>query len=53
MAVDFKVGQKIINVIAVYLSHAGYNWKYFTDTLSDTEDLVMEAIEKSYLLLVT
>ena len=30
------------------MSHDGYNWKYFMDTFSDTEGLVMEAIDKRY-----
>ena len=52
MAVDFKVGQKTIRVIVVYLPHAGYNWKYFMVMISDIEGLVMEAIEKHSSLLI-
>lgn len=39
---------KRLSELSWLLSHSGYNWKYFTDTFSDIEVLVLEAIEKHY-----
>ena len=46
MAIDLKIAQKIIRVIAVLLSHMRYDWNYFMDIFTDIEGLVMEAMDK-------
>ena len=52
MAIDLKIAQKIIRVIAVYLPHMDYDWNYFIDTFTDIEGLVMEAMNKGYTLVL-
>ena len=52
MAIDLKIAQKIIRVIAVYLPHMGYDWNYFINIFTDIEGLVMEAMNKGYTLVL-
>ena len=48
MALDVKIGKKIIRIIAVYLPHAGYPWQDFQACMDDITALAMEAQDRGY-----
>ena len=52
MAVDLKISQKTIRLIAVYLPHSGYDRKYFQDTFTDIEVLANDAMDKGYTIIL-
>ena len=52
MAVDLKISQKTIRLIAVYLPHSGYDRKYFQDTFIDIEVLANDAMDKGYTIIL-
>ena len=51
IALDLRIAQKIIRLISVYLLHNGYGRNYFEDIFSDIEPLIIDAMDKGYLII--
>ena len=43
LAVDIKIGSKIMRIISIYAPHAGYHWNDFILFMDDISNLLMEA----------
>ena len=41
MAIDVKIGTKVVRVISVYMPHAGYPWQDFVNEFDTLEQLVI------------
>ena len=52
MAVDARIGGKVIRFLSIYLPHAGYSWKEFEECFEDIGKLCMEAIDKNFSIII-
>ena len=52
MSIDLKIPRKIICILAMYLSHAGYVSNYFQSILDDVERLTMETCDKRSAIMI-
>ena len=43
MAIDLKIGEKLVRVVSVYMPHIGYGWQAFHQCFEDLSNLLMQA----------
>lgn len=52
IAIDLRIGGRLLRVIAVYAPHAGYPWAEFIDCIDKLASLVMNAQDKGMQIIV-